>query len=73
MRILVADDEPLVRIGIKSSYGWKDAGMEIVGEAADGEETLRLIAELKPDVVILDIKMPKRPAFKCFPKCVNNT
>jgi two-component system, response regulator YesN len=34
--------------------------MEIVGEAADGEETLRLIAELKPDVLILDIKMPKK-------------
>jgi two-component system response regulator YesN len=60
MKILIADDEPLVRIGIKSSYGWKEAGMEIVGEAADGEEALRLIEELKPDVVILDIKMPKK-------------
>lgn len=60
MRIIIADDEPLVRIGIKSSYEWQEAGMEIVGEAADGEETLRLIAEQKPDVVILDIKMPKK-------------
>jgi two-component system response regulator YesN len=60
MRIVIADDEPLVRIGLKSSYQWQEAGIEIVGEAADGEETLRLIAEQKPDVVILDIKMPKK-------------
>ncbi|MFC5527866.1 response regulator transcription factor [Cohnella yongneupensis] len=60
MRILIADDEPLVRIGLKSSYNWNEAGMEIVGEAADGEETLRLMEQLRPDVLILDIKMPKK-------------
>ncbi|WP_027091592.1 response regulator [Cohnella thermotolerans] len=60
MKILIADDEPLVRIGIKSSYDWKQAGMEIVGEAADGEETLRLLEQLKPDVLLLDIKMPQK-------------
>ncbi|SDW77389.1 response regulator [Paenibacillus sp. CF384] len=60
MKIIIADDEPLVRIGIKSSFNWAAAGMEIVGEAADGEEALQLIEELQPDIVILDIKMPKK-------------
>lgn len=60
MRILIVDDEPLVRIGIKSAIDWKANGMEIVGEAADGEEAIKLILEQQPDVVILDIKMPKK-------------
>ncbi|CAM3598050.1 response regulator transcription factor [Marinicrinis lubricantis] len=60
MNVLIVDDEPLVRIGIKSAVNWKEEGMTIVGEASDGEEALKLIHELAPDIVILDIKMPKR-------------
>ncbi|MUG65281.1 response regulator [Paenibacillus campinasensis] len=59
MRILVVDDEPLVRIGIKSAIDWQAHGAEIVGEAEDGEQALRMMTELSPDVVLLDIKMPK--------------
>ncbi|MGG4340757.1 response regulator transcription factor [Paenibacillus lautus] len=59
MRILIVDDEPLVRIGIKSAIDWQAQGVEIVGEAGDGEEALRMITETAPDVVLLDIKMPK--------------
>ncbi|MBP1154121.1 MULTISPECIES: response regulator [unclassified Paenibacillus] len=60
MRVLIVDDEPLVRIGLKSAIRWEAGGMQIVGEAADGEEAMKLIMERKPDVVILDIKMPKK-------------
>ena len=60
MRILIVDDEPLVRIGIKSAIPWEAHGMEIIGEAADGEEAIRLMIEHEPDVILLDIKMPKR-------------
>ncbi|MCM2534359.1 response regulator [Neobacillus pocheonensis] len=60
MKILIVDDEPLVRIGIKSSINWQEYGMIIVGEAADGEEAIRLMIERKPDIVFLDIKMPKK-------------
>ncbi|WP_054954897.1 response regulator transcription factor [Paenibacillus dakarensis] len=59
MRILIVDDEPLVRIGIKSAIDWAAHGVEIIGEAGDGVEALRMIAESLPDVVLLDIKMPK--------------
>ncbi|UYZ21781.1 response regulator [Mesobacillus jeotgali] len=59
MKILIVDDEPLVRVGIKSSYDWEGNGYEIAGEAEDGEKALRMIEEVKPDIVILDIKMPR--------------
>ncbi|MGC6584130.1 response regulator transcription factor [Paenibacillus sp. Dod16] len=59
MRILIVDDEPLVRIGIKSAIDWEAQGVDIVGEAGDGEEALRMITATEPDVVLLDIKMPK--------------
>ena len=58
MRILIVDDELLVRIGIKSCINWQENGMEIVGEASDGMEALGLIRSLKPDAVLLDLKMP---------------
>ncbi|RKP51502.1 response regulator [Cohnella endophytica] len=60
MRVLIVDDEPLVRIGIKSCRNWESHGIEIVGEAEDGEKAIQSILELLPDVVILDIKMPKK-------------
>lgn len=59
MRILIVDDEPLVRIGIKSAIDWSAQGAQIVGEAGDGEEALQRIADTAPDVVLLDIKMPR--------------
>jgi len=60
MKILIVDDEPLFRIGIKSSVKWEQYGVEIVGEAEDGEKAIKLITALRPDVVILDIKMPRK-------------
>ncbi|SMQ63194.1 two-component system, response regulator YesN [Bacillus sp. OV166] len=60
MRILIVDDEPLVRIGIKSSIDWQSYDMNIVGEAGDGEEAIQLMLERNPDLVLLDIKMPKK-------------
>lgn len=58
MRILIVDDEPLVRVGIKSCTDWSKYGMEVVGEASDGMEALEQIRRLLPDVVLLDLKMP---------------
>jgi len=58
MRVIVADDEELIRTGIIDLIKWEELGYEVVGEAEDGEEALSLVSELKPEVVITDIKMP---------------
>jgi DNA-binding NarL/FixJ family response regulator len=57
IRILIADDHVLVRSGLRALLG-ADADLEVVGEAGDGTETLRLAAELAPDLVLLDVSMP---------------
>ncbi|CAM4326929.1 response regulator transcription factor [Paenibacillus alkaliterrae] len=57
-RVLIVDDEVLIRQGIKHFMNWEQEGFHIVGEASNGEEALELIAELKPHIVITDIVMP---------------
>lgn len=58
IRILVADDHSLVRAGLRSLLE-ELPGVEVVAEAVNGREALRLIAELRPDVAMLDISMPE--------------
>ena len=58
IRIIVADDHAVVREGTRRLLE-KEPDMELVGEAAEGEEAVRLIETLQPDVAILDISMPK--------------
>lgn len=57
IRILIADDHAVVRSGLRALLG-ADPDLEVVGEAVDGIETLRLAETLKPDTVLLDITMP---------------
>jgi len=57
IRVLVADDQMLVRAGFIALLNAQD-GIEVVGEADNGEEALRLATELLPDVVLMDIRMP---------------
>ena len=57
IRVLVADDHTLVRAGFRA-YLQRLSDVEVVGEATDGRETIRLIARCKPDIVLMDISMP---------------
>lgn len=57
IRILIADDHAVVRSGLRALLA-ADPELEVVGEAGDGDETLRLTAALGPDLVLLDISMP---------------
>ena len=62
MRILIADDHPIVRHGVKQVLA-EDPELQVVGEARDGDEALRLARELAWDVAILDFSMPGRSGF----------
>lgn len=57
LRVIVAEDEGLIRMDVVATL--QEAGYEVVGEAADGEEAVRLAIELMPDLMVMDIKMPK--------------
>lgn len=56
LRILIADDEALIRLDLREML--TDVGHEIVGEAANGEEAVKLARQLRPDFILMDVKMP---------------
>jgi DNA-binding NarL/FixJ family response regulator len=57
IRVLLADDQPLLRMGFRMVLD-AHPDMEVVGEAGDGEEAIALTAQLAPDVVLMDVRMP---------------
>jgi response regulator NasT len=56
-RVLVAEDEALIRLDLVELL--KDEGYQVIGQAADGEEAVAMAREFNPDVVVMDVKMPK--------------
>ncbi len=57
LRVVVVEDEGLIRMDVVATL--EEAGYEVVGEGADGEEAIKLATELEPALVVMDIKMPK--------------
>jgi two-component system, response regulator YesN len=58
LRMIIADDEYIVRDGLKNIIPWEQYNIEVIAEAVDGQEALDLCLELKPDILFTDIRMP---------------
>ena len=68
-KVMIVDDEVLVRIGIKSMTAWENYGYTIVCDASDGEEALRKIGEFRPHIVLTDLKMQGMDGFDLISEC----
>ena len=58
LKVLLVDDEPNVRQGVRMMIPWDELNLEVIGEGEDGDDGLAKILELKPDIVVADVKMP---------------
>jgi DNA-binding NarL/FixJ family response regulator len=65
IRIVVADDHPVVLAGVKGMLN-SEPGFEVVGDARDGEEAITQTLELEPDILLLDLAMPKMPGLEAM-------
>jgi DNA-binding NarL/FixJ family response regulator len=64
-RILLADDHPLLLVGVRRALE-ADGGFDVVGEAYDGSEVLPLVGRTRPDIVLLDLRMPGMDGIECL-------
>jgi len=69
-RVVVAEDESLIRMDIVEIL--RDNGFDVVGEAGDGETAVALATELKPDLVVMDVKMPQLDGISAAEKLARN-
>lgn len=71
IKVLIADDEPLVQIGLKSMIDWNALGMEVCGTASNGDAAYEMILEYRPEIVIADIQMPCSSGLELGKRCMN--
>lgn len=69
IRVLLADDHPLMRAGVRAALSL-EADLEVVGEAGNGQEAIALAKQVKPDVVVLDLHMPRVGGLAALPAIV---
>ena len=72
IRIVLADDHPVVRIGVANMLTAKD-GFQVIGEASDGDEAITLTLELEPDILLLDVQMPRLPGLEAMRAIMSGT
>jgi DNA-binding NarL/FixJ family response regulator len=65
IRIVIADDHPVVRIGVKNMLQG-DSGLEVLGEASDGDDAITATLQLLPDILLLDLQMPRLPGLEAM-------
>lgn len=71
IKVILVDDQPLVRMGFSMVLSAQD-DIQIVGEASDGQVALKQVAALKPDVVLMDVRMPNMNGIEATEKIVEN-
>lgn len=69
IKLLLADDEPLVLVGMMSMLNWADYGIELCTGAHNGEQAMQIIGEQHPDIVVTDIKMPLKTGLEVAREC----
>jgi len=72
IRIVVADDHPVVRFGVKNMLE-NEPGFEVVGEAEDGDVAITQTLELEPDILLLDLAMPRLPGLEALRAIMNKS
>ncbi len=72
IRIVLADDHPVVRIGVRNMLA-DEEGFEVVGEASDGDEAITQTLELEPDILLLDLMMPRLPGLEALRAIMNGS
>src|SRR5215467_7444572 len=65
IRLVIADDHPILRDGLRRLLE-AQSGLKVVGEAADGGEAVKLAHQLKPDIMLLDLAMPRVPGMEAL-------
>ena len=68
MRVLVVEDEEMIRKGIVLATDWQSLGCVVVGEAANGEEGIAQAEKCRPSLIITDLKMPKMDGLEMIAK-----
>jgi DNA-binding NarL/FixJ family response regulator len=72
IRIVLADDHPVVRIGVRNMLT-ENEGFDVVGDASDGDEAITQTLELEPDILLLDVQMPRMPGLEAMRAIMNGT
>ncbi len=68
-RIMVIDDEALIRMGIRAMVSWEQYGYEFVGDASNGMDALDKIPAYRPDIILTDLKMSPIDGFELIERC----